>query len=250
MDAAVRARRRARYETWSQPVIFLAGMLFLAGFVQVVMTGGDTESGRTIMGLTWFVFAVDLVITWVLDDDPRTFPRRRWLGILAVLVPLFRVLLVVYVFVRLARGRERLQRKIQLYTLYLTILVITFGAVLVLSAERTYPGSNIHTYGQAVWWAFVTVTTVGYGDYVPVSPLGRLLATVMLVNGVAIISIFTATISSQFVSSSGRGRSPVSLDEIDERLARIEAAVAVLAASQGPPVATPAAPPETADERP
>jgi voltage-gated potassium channel len=103
----------------------------------------------------------------------------------------------------------------------------------VLSAERSYPGSNIETYGEAVWWAAVTVTTVGYGDYVPVSPAGRLIATAMLFNGVAVISVITATISARFVSNPSRGHTPVTLDDIDERLRRIEAALAAAAGRPG-----------------
>ncbi len=226
MDAGVRAARRAAYEKWSAVPVFVLGALFLVGLVEVVMDSGDSRAGAVLMELTWLGFVVDLVVTWSLDDEPRSFARRHWLGILAVLVPLFRALMVFYVFVRLARGRRRLQSRIQFYAAYLTILVITFGAVLVLSAERSYPGSNIETYGQAVWWAAVTVTTVGYGDYVPVSPTGRLIATIMLFNGVAVISVITATISSRFVSNPARGQVPVTLDDIDERLTRIEAALA------------------------
>jgi voltage-gated potassium channel len=136
--------------------------------------------------------------------------------------------MVFYVFVRLARGRRRMQSRVQLYALYLTILVITFGAALVLSVERPYPGSNIHTYPEAVWWAAVTVTTVGYGDYVPVTAIGRIIATLMLVNGVIVISVITASIASRFVSSPDEGERPVSLDDLDERLERVEAAIAAL----------------------
>jgi voltage-gated potassium channel len=229
MDAGTRAARRAVYERWSSIPVFLLGSLFLVGLVEVVMDDGSSEAGAVLMSVTWLGFVVDLGITWLLDDDRRSFARRHWFAILAVLVPVFRALLVFYVFVRLARGRTRLQTRIQFYAAYLTILVITFGAVLVLHAERSYPGSNIQTYGEAVWWAAVTVTTVGYGDYVPVSPAGRLIATAMLFNGVAVISVITATISSRFVSNPSHGRAPVTLDDIDARLTRIEAALTAAA---------------------
>lgn len=241
MDAGTRAARRAVYEKWSPIPVFLLGALFLVGLVEVVMDGGDSHAGVILMSLTWFGFVVDFCVTWLLADDRRAFPRRHWFGVLAVLVPVFRALMVFYVFVRLARGRTRLQTRIQFYAAYLTILVITFGAVLVLRAERSYPGSNIQTYGEAVWWAAVTVTTVGYGDYVPVSPAGRLIATVMLFNGVAVISVITATISSRFVSNPAHGQLPVTLDDIDARLTRIEAALAAAAGLEHPVLPEPAA---------
>ena len=200
-------------------------MLFLVGVVEIATSEGATSTGVWLVGVTWVGFLIDLVVLWILDDNPASYPKRHALGFVAVLVPAFRALMAFYVFVRLARGRVRLQTRVQLYALYLTILVITFGAALVLSAERSYPGSSIHTYGEAVWWAAVTVTTVGYGDYVPVSPIGRGLATLMLVNGVVIISVITATVSSRFVSAPDPGERAVTLDDLDDRLARIEAAL-------------------------
>ena len=229
VDAATRTKRRAGYERWSAVPVFILGMLFLVGVIEYATGQGDSTLGLRLVAITWIGFAIDLVVTWSLDEQPATFARRHPLGILAVLIPAFRALMVFYVFVRLARGRQRLQSRVQLYALYLTLLVIIFGAALVLSTERPYPGSNMHTYGQAVWWAAVTVTTVGYGDYTPVSPAGRLIATLMLVNGVIVISVITASIASRFVSSPDAGEQPLSLDDLDGRLARIEATIAALA---------------------
>ena len=233
MDPATKTRRRDTYEQWSAVPLFLLGMLFLVGLIEFSTGQGDTTFGIWLMAIAWAGFALDLAITWALDANPKTFARRHALGILAVVVPAFRAFMVFYIFVRLARGRRRLQSRVQLYALYLTILVVTFGAALVLSVERPYPGSNIHTYPEAVWWAAVTVTTVGYGDYVPVSAVGRLIATLMLINGVIVISVITATIASRFVASPDEGERAVTLDDLDERLERMEAAIAAMARAQG-----------------
>lgn len=230
--------RRERYERRSAPVIFVLGMVFMAGFLEVVTDPGDTRTGEILMGVTWVGFMVDLAVRWALDDDPRTFFRRYWYVVIAVLVPVLRVFIVFYVFVRLATGRRRLMARVQIYALYLTLLIVTFGASLVLAAERTYPGSNIHTYGEAVWWAFVTVATVGYGDYTPVSPAGRAMATLMLFNGVAVISVITASVASRFVSDPDDGEKAVTLDALDERLERIEAALEALSVFAVPGSAT------------
>ena len=234
VDAALRTSRRETYERRSALPVFVLGVLFLVGIIETTTAQGDTSSGLWLMGVAWVGFVVDLLIQWVLDDEPRSFPRRHWFAILAVLVPFFRVLLIAYVFLRLAGGRRRLQAKIQFYALYLTVLVVLFGGALVLSAERSYPGSNITTYGEAIWWSLVSVTTVGYGDYFPVSPTGRAIATLMLVNGVVIISVITATVSSRFVSNPDAGEEPVTLDDIDERLERIEAALGIIGSAKEP----------------
>jgi voltage-gated potassium channel len=83
----------------------------------------------------------------------------------------------------------------------LLIIVLEFGGMAVLWFEADAPGANIRTGGEALWWGVVTVTTVGYGDYYPVTPGGEVVATIMIFAGVAIIAIFTAWVASTFLSS-------------------------------------------------
>ncbi len=233
MTETARAHRRHTYERRSAIVLFAAAVLFLAGLIEVIAGAGDTATGRFLIAIAWVVFALDLVIRIVLDDDRRVFLRQHWFEVVAVAIPFFRVGMVAYVFLRLAFHRGRLIQRVQVYAAYLTVLIVIFGAVLVLGAERDYPGSNIHSYGDAIWWALVTVTTVGYGDYVPVSPTGRVIATLMLINGVVLISVVTAIIAARFVQDPDHGEQGVTLDALDERLARIEAALARLQAAGG-----------------
>lgn len=228
-----RGTRLERYEAWSSVPVFGFALLFLVGLIEVVSSDGSTEGGTWMIAIAWGALVIDLVVRWLLSDDRRAFPRKHWFEIVAIAIPLFRIGMVFYVFVRLARRRGRMAQRIQVYAAYLTVLVIVFGALLVLAAERNYPGSNITTYGEAVWWAVVTVATVGYGDYVPVSPEGRSIAVVMLFNGVALISVVTASIAARFVADPDAGERAVTLDELDERLERIEAALAALTAAGG-----------------
>jgi voltage-gated potassium channel len=89
------------------------------------------------------------------------------------------------------------------------IIVLEFGGLLVLWFEAEAPGANIRTGGEALWWGVVTITTVGYGDYYPVTPGGEVVATIMIFAGVAVISIFTAWVASTFMgSSSSEGADP------------------------------------------
>lgn len=84
----------------------------------------------------------------------------------------------------------------------LLLIVLEFGGMAVLWFEADAPGSNIRTGGEALWWGVVTVTTVGYGDYYPVTPGGEVVATIMIFAGVAIIAIFTAWAASTFLTPS------------------------------------------------
>ena len=70
------------------------------------------------------------------------------------------------------------------------ILVGGFGVFL---AEHGHPGANINKFGDAVWWAVVTVATVGYGDYYPVTAVGRIIAIIMMIMGVGIFALMVAT---------------------------------------------------------
>jgi voltage-gated potassium channel len=111
------------------------------------------------------------------------------------------------------------------------VLVLN-GAVIVYLFERHAPGSNIHTLGDAVWWSFVTVTTVGYGDFYPVTTGGRITACFIMGTGLLTLAVVTAQVASSFVGQ-GFGRDmpasqdetpgrEVTLAELDQRLARIE----------------------------
>lgn len=84
--------------------------------------------------------------------------------------------------------------------LIFAILLVIFSAIGILQVEHD-PNSNIKTAGDALWWAYVTITTVGYGDRFPVTTEGRILAAVLMTAGVGLFGTFTAYISSLFVAS-------------------------------------------------
>ena len=82
------------------------------------------------------------------------------------------------------------------------LFLVLFCSIGVLAFERDTPGANIHTGNDALWWAMTTVTTVGYGDKVPVSGEGRVIGIVLMVGGVAMFSVLTALIAAQFIGLS------------------------------------------------
>jgi voltage-gated potassium channel len=70
---------------------------------------------------------------------------------------------------------------------------------LVTIAERNAKGANIHDFGQGLWWPITTVTTVGYGDRYPTTSLGQGVAVFLMLVGIGLIGVLTATIASYFV---------------------------------------------------
>jgi voltage-gated potassium channel len=77
-----------------------------------------------------------------------------------------------------------------------TLLLGFSGALAVYQAERGAPRATMRTFGDAVWWAASTLTTVGYGDITPVTPMGRTIATGMMIGGLALLGAVTGSFSS------------------------------------------------------
>jgi voltage-gated potassium channel len=78
--------------------------------------------------------------------------------------------------------------------------MLLFSSVAILQFE-TDPNSNIKTAEDAIWWSYVTITTVGYGDKYPVTTEGRIIAVILMTVGVGLFGTFTAFVSSWFVKS-------------------------------------------------
>jgi voltage-gated potassium channel len=122
---------------------------------------------------------------------------------------LFRVVRVM----RTLRGNDfrkmltrRLAQNTLLFTLVVALLLIFLISGIVLYAENGAPNANIKTYPEAVWWAFVTITTVGYGDYYPVTTLGRTGAVILMFFGLGIIGVLSSFLSTTFISLESRRR--------------------------------------------
>jgi len=94
----------------------------------------------------------------------------------------------------------------------LSILLVLFSSISILQFENTTAG-NIRTPQDAVWWAFATITTVGYGDKFPVTTEGRMIAAVLMTAGVGIFGSFTGLVASWILSPSKKD------DEQDSELA-------------------------------
>jgi voltage-gated potassium channel len=150
--------------------------------------------------LIWFVFVVDVVIRISLARSSWRFILRHPIDILAVLHPPLRPLKILAVFTSgskmlQGRGAVNATRAVVLSA----VLLIWIAAVAILGAERGVPGSNISSFGDAVWWAIVTTTTVGYGDFFPVTLTGRIIAGGLMVLGISLIGVVTASVAAWFV---------------------------------------------------
>ena len=166
--------------------------------------GGAKDAAELVINTVWALFGVDYLVRLALAPS-----RGHWflhhlpdLAIIALpfLRPLRLLRLVTLVSVIHRSAGTALRGRITLYTVGSAALLIFTSALAVLDAERHEPGASIRAFGQALWWALTTFTTVGYGDSVPVSTQGRFIAVLLMIGGVALAGVVTATLASWIVS--------------------------------------------------
>jgi voltage-gated potassium channel len=220
--------RLARYEASSQEPLDL---LALATLWLVVVPPGDFGHDVTYIVVAFrvalsAVYGIDIAIRSAMAPRHVHYALTHPLALISVIIPPVRV---IFSF-RLVRSMFR-RGHLGRFLVAAAVLVLN-GAVIVYLFERHAPGSNIHTLGDAVWWAFVTVTTVGYGDFYPVTAWGRITACFIMGTGLLTLAVITAQVASSFVSQGASRTQPappepadqreVTLAELDQRLARIE----------------------------
>lgn len=183
---------------------------FLAAYSIQVIADVPARAGTLldiVLWGTWAVFIADFVVNLLLAADRRHwFVHNAWqLAILALpaLRPL-RLLQLVNVL-RVARhaGGNALRGRLLTYMIGAAAILVYVGSLAVLGAEQNVPGSTIKNFGDALWWAIFTMTTVGFGDYSPVTVTGRLVAVGLIISGIAVIGVVTASIASWLVEQVG-----------------------------------------------
>ena len=156
-----------------------------------------------IMYALWAAFAIDYVARLILADQRTQWFFRHLLDLAIVVIPFLRPLrmlrLVVIVGALQRAFGDANRGRIVIFTTFSVVLMVYAASLTVLDAERSAPGAHITNFGDAVWWACTTITTVGYGDFEPITPLGRLIAVLLMVGGIALIGMVTATVATWIV---------------------------------------------------
>lgn len=215
-----------------EPAMFVLGLLFVPVLLGPLLAdmSADAESAFDALGWAiWGAFVLEYVWLLYLAPSRREMVRTHKLDLFIVLFPLLRPLRFLQVL-RLSTAASGLGRAVAalrriggrpgFQPFFATVaLVIVLGAGLGLAFEHEQPGSGLHNFGDALWWSIVTCTTVGYGDHFPVTAGGRLVAAVLMLVGIAGLSVLTASIAALFVKEDDEP----SIAELREQLDRIEA---------------------------
>jgi voltage-gated potassium channel len=198
---------RRRYEELSQWPLVVLAVLFVAAYAWGVLRPDLPHwllaTLHVVTVVAWPVFLADYLLRLVLAEQRWHFVRQNWVDGVAVLLPLLRPLRIISL-VRVARVIDRrltssLHGRVAAYVTLTASLVVFMASLAVYDAERGAANASITSYGDAVWWALTTITTVGYGDEYPVTGQGRLVAVLLMVGGIALLGVVTAAVASWFV---------------------------------------------------
>ena len=191
---------------WS-PALTILAVLFLIAFSIPAFVADLSDSTRSaieiIQWICWLAFALDLIFGLATSRDKKSYLMKHPLEIASVLLPFLRPLRLMRVISfgslalqKIAMGK---QFAITVKVAVTAVFVSYIAAVQITISERSVEGSNIKTFGDGLWWAVTTVTTVGYGDKFPTTTEGRILAVMLMLVGISLVGVITASVASWFV---------------------------------------------------
>ena len=205
MDTQDRLDRWEHRAEW--PLAAVAALFLAAYSIEVLVQprGIVAHLLTLVTWLAWAVFTADYAARLYLAPNRKDWFFRHLVDLAVVLLPLLRPLrllrLVVLVGALQKAIGNAIRGKVIIYTISGAVLLVYVGALAVFEAERGAPDAHITTFGQALWWAMATITTVGYGDMYPVTTTGRIMASLMMIGGISLVGSITATIASWIVQS-------------------------------------------------
>ena len=220
MDLQTREAMLQRIERLTElPLLLLSFAMIplLLGPLMWDLSYYDETLFFTLDVFIWALFAADLLVKLAIAPDRLGYARRHWLEVLIVLIPFIRPLRILRLVVFGARAFGGARRLVNVdFLLVYAIGMVILAATFVTSVERGH--DSITSFPDALWWSFVTVTTVGYGDLFPVTPLGRAIAIVLMLVGIGLFGGLTANLASAIVKSEDNveGKVDALLEEVRE----------------------------------
>ena len=229
-DENPRARKIGKLFEW--PMLLIAALTVMAWYAETRPSAAQAESMVTpIDWLIWGFFLIEtLVLLWVVDNR-RRYVMGNWCNLLILAGGLLlfldiqyatglRTLRLIAILAMLMNMSVSYRRLMESHNLGST-LVISFFILLVSGTLMAVIDPNIDTPLDGLWWAWVTVTTVGYGDIVPTSTMGRLFASLLILMGIGLVSVLTATISALYIQQDEEAQNQ-RLIEQEERIEELE----------------------------
>ncbi|WP_405527442.1 potassium channel family protein [Streptomyces canus] len=204
---ALRDQRLRRWEQRTGGWLIALATVYLTAYAVPILAPGLPLAWRhaaeTVTFVIWALLAVEFVLRFAVAGSRWQFVKVRLFDLATLLLPPLRPLrLVTVVFMVVRRNASTLGRirlRLGTYVAACTALLLFLSSLTILDVERRNPDASITTFGDALWWSITTVTTVGYGDLYPTTTQGRLIAIALMVGGIALAGLVTATLASWFM---------------------------------------------------
>jgi len=199
--------RLDRWERRAEWPLTLLAVAFLGAYAWPILDPGLSPGWVAVCTAVdtgvWALFGVDYVVRLVLSEHRWRFVRTNLLDLAILLLPVLRPLRLLRLFTLLRlldryAGRS-LRGRVAVYVGGSTVLLLFLASLAILDAERGAPEATITTFADAAWWGLTTVTSVGYGDTYPVTGLGRVIASALMLMGVALLGAVTASVATWLV---------------------------------------------------
>lgn len=236
----LRAREAESYHAAQQlleaPMLALSVVFAVALLYPLVQPISDETHQvlEAVQWLIWSAFVAEYLLLLWLAPDRWHMVRTHVLDLVIIVLPFLRplrLLRLLTVFSRAGVATRRLTGRPGFRGFLLVALgVVVAGAAGVFAFERGQPGANIETFPEALWWALVTSTTVGYGDYTPVTMQGRAVAVVLMLVGVGVFGVVTANLAAFFVETGEDGDAADAAAGLERKVDELTAQVASLRA--------------------
>jgi voltage-gated potassium channel len=184
-----------------------AAILFLAAYAWPILDTSLSSGWRQVCDVgnyvLWAVFALDYVVRVALAVHRAHYVLHHLPDLLIVALPILRPLRLLRLLMLLRMlnlwASDSLRGRVGVYVASATVVILMCASLAVLDAERHDPHANITTFGDALWWSVTTVTTVGYGDHFPITTEGRFVAVGLMLAGIALIGVVTASFATWLI---------------------------------------------------
>lgn len=214
---------------WPLTILSLLFLVLYAWQILAEPVGVWNNLAEWSMNTLWVLFGADYLLSLLLAEKKWDWFIHHLFDLVIVVLPMIRPLRVLRVLTALNALHKTsgmaLRGRITMYAAASVVLIVFIGALAVLDAERYAQGASIRNFSQALWWTFVTITTVGYGDYSPVTSTGRIIAFVLMLGGIALIGVVTATLASWIVdevSAEEKKGTTITNEEVEQVSRRLE----------------------------
>ncbi|QXC56065.1 potassium channel family protein [Vibrio mimicus] len=240
MKQAIRKKLLEKVEnTTETPMLVLSVIYVVVALLPdiAVLSPEDLEFLDGLLWIVWGVFATELLVKIFVSPKPLQYMIQNWPDVLIVAMPFLRPLRFLRILLVLPKAwrqtRSVLRQKTFSFIGLTSLSTVLLSAAFVYLVEKGTP-SPINSYSDALWWAMSTITTVGYGDMYPVTGFGRGVAVFLMLTGITLFGLLTASVASFFVEDDTAKKDHVTINTLLEKSEQLEMQLNQLVEAQKP----------------